>query len=130
MAGRYRLAFALVGRHQHLLDDGYAHLDGFPGAAAFLHHHGPQLWAFGQILRTEQPAHLAALAAETDNERAGNIGMPDIAGEGALQQIHGLAGHLHSAAKRMGKCRDAVDIGEIGETLFGEVVGDLMHDGR
>ena len=129
MARRHRFAPAFVGLDKHLFDDGDARFDRFPGAAAFLHDHGAQLRPFDQILRAEQPADLAAFAAETDNKRARDVGVADIAGEGPLQQIHRLAGHLHAAAQRMGEGGDTVDIGVAGEPLLREMIGDLVHDG-
>ena len=127
MAGRHGLALLFVGHGQHQLDHGNAGLDRLTGAAGLLHHQCLQLVAGLQILRGEQAADLTAFATKANDQRGGNIGMADIACQGAVQQIHGLTGQFHAAARAVAEGGNAIDVGKFGQQFLGEMVCNRMH---
>ena len=130
MAGRHLLPHHLVRGWQHFLQCGNARLDGLAGATGFLHHEGLQAVADIKPLFLHQPLDLVALAAETNDQRTGQIGMTRVAGHGPPQQIHRLAGHFHATAGAVRECADAVDVRIFRQTLRRKVFSDLVRHCR
>ena len=69
---------------------------------------GPSL----QFLRAQQRADLVGLAAQADDQHAGEVRVPRVAAERAAQQVHALAVRVHAAARAVGQRDHAVDVGE------------------
>jgi hypothetical protein len=119
-----RAGAAGVGLGQHLLDGADAGLDGLARAAHFLHHHGAQQAALLQALRIHQVRDLVALAAQADDQHAGQVGMARVAGQRAAQQVEVRAGRRHAAAGGLREGGDAVDVRKVLQPLGREVRGD------
>ena len=130
MARRHALAHHLVRLREHFLQRGNAGLDGLAGAAGLLHHKGFQARTDVEALLLHQPFDLIALAAEADDQRTGQVGMPGITRHGPPQQIHRFAGHFHAAAGTVGEGTDAVDVRIICKPLRGEIFRDFVRHCR
>ena len=84
-------------------------------AAGVLDAERAQQRAFLQVLRAEQRADLVRLAAEADDQHAGEVGVPRVAAERAPQELHALAVRVHAAAGAVRQRDHAVDVGKRGE---------------
>ena len=80
--------------------------------------------------RAEQRADLVRLAAQADDQHAGEVRVPRVAAERAAQELHALAVRVHAAAGAVRQRDDAVDVGKRGEALAREMVGDAARDRR
>src|SRR5690606_17021456 len=74
-------------------------------------------------------ADLVGLAAETHHQYAGEVRMPRIASDGALQRLVAFAAGAHAAAAAVGQRHHAIDVGELGQGRPAEPVGDVAGDG-
>ena len=63
----------------------------------------------------KQRADLVRLAAESDDQHAGEVGMARIAAERAAQDRHAVALRVHAAAAAVRQRDHAVDVGKRGE---------------
>ena len=144
-AGEAVAAAALQGQHQVLGGDGLppagvdhgqqllhpadALLHGLGGAAHVLDH---QLLEGLTLLKTGVLKHavdVVALTAQGRHDGRAQIGVGGIAHDGAAEQIHEGTGHLHAAAQAGDEGHHSADVGVGGQTLRGEVVGDLPGHG-
>ncbi len=130
MARGHRLAPHLVGLRQHLLQPRGALAHCLRGAAGVLDRHCLQQRPAIQPLGLHQPADLVRLAAEPEDEDAGEIRVLRIAGDGPPQHVHRLALARHAAAGAVGQRDDAIDIGEVAERAGAELLGDIARRGR
>jgi hypothetical protein len=130
VARRHGLALHAVRLGQHLAHGRDAGLDRPARAAGVLHDEGAQPRVFLELLFLQQRADLVALAAETDDETAGEVRVPRVAAERAAQEVHRLAGLFHAAAGAVREGDDPVDVREVREAFRREPLRDPVHDGR
>ena len=128
---RHGHAGDLVRLGQDFLHERHAGGDGLAAAAHGLDVH--RLQAAGEALFLHQAADLVHLAAQTEDDDVGKVGVAGVAGEGAAEQTQRLV-LGHAAAGLVGQRDDAIDVGEIGqrivagERVAAEHVGDDAGD--
>ena len=71
---------------------------------------------------------LVGLAAEAEEEDAGEVGVVGVADEDAAEEVGGFAVFGHAAAGAVSDGDDAVDVGVGAEDFGGEVGGDAAGD--
>ena len=119
----------VIGLLQQLIDGGDALLDRDGGAALFLNGAGAQ--GAGRTGEGDERFDLVGLAAEAEEEDAGEVGVGGVADEDATQEIGGFAVFGHATTGAVGDGDDAVDVGIGVENLRGEVCGDAAgYSGR
>ena len=130
-ADRHGLARRGVRFGQHLAHEIDAGGDRFAGAADGLDVQRAQ--PAGETLFLHQAADLVDLAAQTENDDMGEVGVARVAGERPAQHAQRLV-LGHAAAGLVGQRDDAVDVGVIrqrvvaGERIALEHVGDETGD--
>jgi len=130
VARRDGLAPHLVRGRQHLLHAGDAFAHRLRGAAGLLDRHGVKELARLQPLGAHEAADLVRLAAEAEDEDAGEVRVPRVTGDGAAEHVHPVALARHAAAGSVHQCDDAVDIGILGERGAAELLGDVFGGRR
>jgi len=109
LAGRYGLSLPARRLVEHRLDDLDATRDARAGAAGFLHHQLGKIIAQFEVLLLDQLVDLVVLAAEPDEQDAGEIRMARIAGERSAQHTHRHRAVGHAAARLVGQRHHAID---------------------
>ena len=109
---------------QHLLDrlDPGAH--GAPDAAGLLDDQGGDGLVGGQVEPVEERLGGDHLAAEAEDEQAGDVGVVGVAAQGAPGDLGALAGGHEAAAGVVGEGDDAVDVRVGVQDAAAELVGD------
>jgi hypothetical protein len=133
VAGRHRLAFHAVGLGEHLPDHRHAARHRLGRAAGVLDVEGAKPCAFAQALLRDQALDLVRLAAQADDQHAGEVGMPRVTAQRAPQHLQFLAVAGRGAAHAVGEGDHTVDVREgcqgFGVDVAAEVVGDRPRGG-
>ena len=117
----------LIGLLEEFEDGGDSLLDGAGGAPLLLNGAGAQ--GVGGAGEGDERLDLVGLAAEAEEEDAGEVGVGGVADEDAAEEVGGFAVFGHAAAGAVGDGDDAVDVGVGAEDFGGEVGGDAAGDG-
>ncbi len=117
----------MIGLLQEFEDGGDSLFDRAGCAAFFLDGAGAQ--RAGGAGEGYQRLDLVGLAAEAEEEDAGEVGVVGVADEDAAEEVGGLAVFGHAAAGAMGDGDDAVDVGVGAEDFGSKVGGDAAGDG-
>ena len=103
---------------QHLLDRARCpSRTVFARAARFLDGEGAERSSRLQALRRRAGVDLVRLAAQADDQYAGEIRMARIARQRAAQDVHALAFGSHAAAGLVRERHHAVDVGIVAEAI-------------
>jgi hypothetical protein len=79
------------------------------------------------VLRAEERADLVRLAAQADDQHAGEIRMARVAAERAPQKLHAVAMGVHAAAGAVRQGNHAVHAGKRLEPITAERIGDAAQ---
>src|SRR3546814_12613601 len=110
MLGRDGLASRRVRLDQHLLHHAHTFLDRRPGATGALDGHVTEGRARLVAVDVDEEADLRRLAAQPDEQHAGEVRVLQIAPQRALQDVEAIALGRHAAAAAMDEGGDAVDV--------------------
>src|SRR6218665_502921 len=124
-----RLALDGVGARQHRLDHPPPLVYHPPRAALLLDVEAVQVLAFDQLARGQPAADLVGLAAQPDEQHAGAVRVPGVAGERAREKLHAQALLVHAAAAAVGQRDHAVDVGKRRQRLRVGVAREMIGNG-
>ena len=118
---------------EQLVNCGDSLFDRDGGAPLFLNGAGAQ--GAGRASETagaseiDEGFDLVGLAAESEQEHGGKIGMRGVTDKDTAEEIGWFAVFCHTAAGAVGDCDDTIDVGVSTENLRREVGGDAARDG-